>query len=77
MLTKNFCLYIGRFQHYDYKDKNLQKYNQLEPPDYNLKNVDTEIQVLYGTEDSVTYYTVLKTKLKTLQQIIINTFFKF
>ncbi|KAL4459865.1 hypothetical protein ABPG74_003391 [Tetrahymena malaccensis] len=42
----------GVFKRYDYGPTiNLQKYGQLEPPQYNLNQIEESIHLIYGTHD--------------------------
>ncbi|KAJ9595442.1 hypothetical protein L9F63_013353 [Diploptera punctata] len=44
----------GKFQHFDYGEKeNLQKYNQVTPPDYNLSAVVVPVALYYGPSDQI------------------------
>lgn len=42
----------GNFHKYDYgKNKNFQKYGQLEPPHYNLSQMSTPTALYYSSND--------------------------
>jgi lysosomal acid lipase/cholesteryl ester hydrolase len=43
----------GRFQQFDYYDKNMEIYNQSKPPDYDLKLVLAPIYIYAGRLDAL------------------------
>lgn len=42
-----------RFRPFDYLEKNLDYYNTLEPPDYNLTNVKSPVYLYHAQNDTV------------------------
>lgn len=43
----------GKFQEYDYKDKNLLYYNSTTPKEYNLKNVRVPVYLYHAAYDNL------------------------
>lgn len=44
----------GTFGQFDYKrEKNLKIYGQILPPQYNLSNILTKLQIIYATNDLI------------------------
>lgn len=46
------CVFSGRFQKFDYgPSKNMKLYKSRKPPEYDLSNVQTNVHIIYGTND--------------------------
>lgn len=54
VLTLDRCHFTDKFQHYDLgHNKNLQKYGQLKPPEYDLRKVTSPVVLYYSKNDRV------------------------
>lgn len=54
ILTKNRCNFTDKFQHYDLgHNKNLKKYGQTKPPEYDLRKVTSPVVLYYSKNDRV------------------------
>lgn len=54
LLYISHSLSVGRFQKFDYgPKKNMELYQSVKPPEYNLSNVRTKVHIIYGTNDYV------------------------
>lgn len=54
ILSSCLCVFItpGKFQHFDFGTKeNLKRYNQTQPPVYNLANVVAPVGLLWAVND--------------------------
>lgn len=46
--------FSGKFQEFDYGPiKNMERYGQSEPPNYNLKNITVPVSLYYGMGDLI------------------------
>lgn len=43
----------GKFQQFDYGEKNLKIYNSTSPPDYELQNIKAPTFIYHGKQDLV------------------------
>jgi hypothetical protein len=43
----------GKFQCYDFKDKNLVRYDSPHPPEYDLSNITSRVYLYSASEDSL------------------------
>lgn len=54
VLTLVRCDFTDKFQHYDLgHNKNLQKYGQPKPPEYDLRKVTSPVVLYYSKNDRV------------------------
>lgn len=54
ILTINRCDFTDKFQRYDLgHNKNLEKYGQAKPPEYDLRKVTSPVVLYYSKNDRV------------------------
>lgn len=54
-VLKHISDFIGdKFQKYDYGTKNIEKYGQSNPPEYNVNDIRVPVYVMYSLQDWAT-----------------------
>lgn len=52
MIYYFFYSLLGKFSQYNYNDiENIRRYNQQNPPEYNLKNIKSPLLIFYSKHD--------------------------
>lgn len=65
----NQLVHSGRFSQFDYNSENLVRYNSLEPPDYQLENVKTNVYLYHASEDFLISKLVSYARLRASQSL--------
>lgn len=62
----------GKFQSYDYKEKNMKKYGRVTPPEYKLFNINAPIAIFYGTSDNLLAVEDAEKLISKLKSVVAN-----